>query len=334
MGNDMIVVCGAGGFIGGALVAMLVARGESRVRAVDIKPLDQWQRRTEGVEELCGDLCHPETCARAVAGCRFVYNFAADMGGMGFIETSRIACMRNVLINTHLVEAASAHGAEGYFFASSACVYNTTLQARSEVVYLKESDAYPAMAERGYGWEKLFSEMVCQEYTAERGLKTFIARLHNVYGPYGTWCGGREKAPAAISRKVLEAVHEDRGRITIWGNGQQVRSFMYIDDCLAGIARIIAEPSLVATPVNLGQAEAITIDDLVTLCEGIAGVRLIREYDHTAPQGVKGRSSDNTLLRARTGWEPSIPMAQGLRPTYRWIEQQWRGALAQRGVAS
>ena len=236
--NGLIVVGGAGGFIAGALVRYFHDRGFTRIRAVDKKPLPEWYQHVPGVESLCLDLSEQENCERACEGAYEVYNLAADMGGMGFIERFRIECLRSVLINTHLIEAANRAGAQRYFYSSSACAYNTELQKDPKVRALKESDAYPAMAERGYGWEKLFSEMVCQEYWAERGMKTFIARFHNVYGPHGTWDGGREKAPAAISRKVIEAKDTGNHTITIWGDGTPTRSFMYIDDCVKGIDMI------------------------------------------------------------------------------------------------
>ncbi len=328
--SDLIVITGAGGFIGGALTRYFREQGFERIRAVDRKPLPLWYQRVPGVESLCLDLTDPEACRRACEGAVEVYNLAADMGGMGFIERFRIACMRSVLISVHMLEAADRAGAERYFFSSSACAYNTQLQQDPNVRALKESDAYPAMAERGYGWEKLYSEMLCQEYTAERGLKTFIARFHNVYGPWGTWDGGREKAPAAICRKVIEARETGQRRITIWGDGQQTRSFMYIDDCVYGIDRIMHCDRLLATPTNLGSSELVTINELVSIVEAIAGVKLEREYDPTAPRGVAGRNSDNTFIRSVLGWEPSTPLREGLVPTFRWIEQQWRDRRAGR----
>jgi GDP-D-mannose 3',5'-epimerase len=262
-------------------------------------------------------------CRRLCEGAVEVYNLAADMGGMGFIEANRVACLRSILINTHLLESAWRAGVQRYFFSSSACAYNTELQKDPNVRALKESDAYPAMAERGYGWEKLMSEMFCQEYWAERGLATFVARFHNVYGPHGTWDGGREKAPAAICRKVIQARDTGSGEIEIWGDGSQARSFMYIDDCLAGIDRIVHCDPLVAAPVNLGSSELVSINRLVDLVETVAGVKLRRRYLRDAPRGVAGRNSDNTFIRKVLGWEPSFPLAQGLERTYRWIEQQY-----------
>jgi nucleoside-diphosphate-sugar epimerase len=252
-----------------------------------------------------------------------VYNLAADMGGMGFIERFRVECMRSILINTHMLEAAYRAGAKRFFFASSACVYNATLQEDPNVRALKETDAYPALAERGYGWEKLMSEMFCQEYWAERGMKTFIARFHNVYGPYGTWDGGREKAPAAICRKVIDAISRKDHSIKIWGDGCQTRSFQYIDDCTKGIDMIMHCDNLIAKPINLGSSELVSINELVSRVEKIAGIKLHRDYDLSAPRGVAGRNSDNTLIRQILKWEPSTPLDVGLRSTYRWIETQY-----------
>ena len=326
--DDLIVVAGAGGFIAGSLVRYFHDKGFTRIRAVDKKPLGEWYQRTPGVECLCLDLSQEANCRRAVEGATEVYNLAADMGGMGFIERFRVECLRSILINTHLIESAWRAGTQRYFFSSSACAYNTDLQKDPKVRALKESDAYPAMAERGYGWEKLLSEMFCQEYWAERGLATFIARFHNVYGPNGTWDGGREKAPAAICRKVLEARDTGSGRIEIWGDGTQTRSFMYIDDCLEGIDRITHSESLVATPVNLGSSELVSVNHLVDLVEAAAGVKLARRYKLDAPLGVAGRNSDNTFIRKMLGWEPSFPLAQGIERTYRWIQQQYRDRKA------
>lgn len=321
--DDLIVVAGGGGFIGGWLTRYFHDLGYTRIRAVDKKPLQDWYQRTPGVENLCLDLSERESCARAVENAAEVYDLAADMGGMGFIERFRVECMRSSLINTHLIEAAYQAGANRYFFSSSACVYNTLLQQDPNVRPLKESDAYPAMAERGYGWEKLFAEMLCQEYWAERNLKTFTARFHNVYGPHGTWDGGREKAPAAICRKVIQAKDTGSNEIMIWGDGSQTRSYMYIEDCIKGIDMIVHCDDLIATPINLGSSELISVDDLVTLAEKIGNVKLARKYDPTAPRGVAGRNSDNTFIKQVLGWEPSTPFKKGLAETYAWIEQQY-----------
>ena len=322
--DDLIVITGAGGFIGGALARYFHDQGFTRIRDVDKKPLYQWYQRVPGVESLCLDVSYRNNCVRAVEGAREVYNLAADMGGMGFIENFRVECLRSVLINTHMIEASYQAGVERYFFSSSACAYNTDLQKDPNVRALKESDAYPAMAERGYGWEKLISEMFCEEYTAERGMKTAIARFHNVYGPFGTWDGGREKAPAALSRKVIEAQDSGKHEISIWGDGNQTRSFMYIDDCVEGIDMIMHSDDLVATAVNLGSSELISINELVSHVEKVAGIEMERHFDLDAPQGVAGRNSDNTLIQQTLGWEPSTPFDVGIAKTYAWIEEQYR----------
>lgn len=321
--DDLIVITGAGGFIGGNLVLYFQNKGFTRVRAVDKKPLYEWYLRVPGVENLSLDVSDPDNCHRVCEGAVEVYNLAADMGGMGFIERFRIDCLRSVLINTHMIEAAHRAGAVRYFFSSSACAYNTLLQEDPDVRALKESDAYPAMAERGYGWEKLISEMFCEEYWAERGMKTFIARFHNVYGPHGTWDGGREKAPAAICRKVVEAIETKDLCIKIWGDGHQTRSFQYIDDCVKGIDMITHCDDLIATPINLGSSELVSINDLVSKVENVAGVKLKRSYDLSAPRGVAGRNSDNTFIRKMLGWEPDTPLDKGLAVTYEWIKQQY-----------
>ena len=321
--SDLILVAGAGGFIGGSLVRYFQGQGFTNIRGVDKKPLPLWYQATPGVQNLCLDLSDPENCRRAVEGASEVYNLAADMGGMGFIEKFRVECLRSILINTHLIEAAYQAGVDRYLFASSACVYNTDLQKDPKVRALKESDAYPAMSERGYGWEKLLSEMFCQEYAAERGMKTFSPRFHNVYGPNGTWDGGREKAPAALSRKVISAVDSGDLHINIWGDGSQTRSFMYIDDCTKGIDMIAHCDDLIATPINLGTSELISVNDLVSMIEEIAGIKLERSYDLSAPRGVAGRNSDNTFIKSILGWEPNTPLRQGMEKTYAWIKQQY-----------
>ena len=321
--DDLILVAGAGGFIGGALTRYFHDRGFTRIRAVDKKPLPHWYQRTPGVESLSLDLSQEDNCRKAVEGAAEVYNLAADMGGMGFIERFRIECLRSILVNTHLIESAYRAGVRRYFFSSSACAYNVKLQEDPNCRALKESDAYPAYAERGYGWEKLVSEMFCQEYWAERGKKTAIARFHNVYGLWGTWDGGREKAPAALCRKVIEAKTSGKHEITIWGDGHQTRSFMYIDDCLHGIDQIMHCEKLIATPINLGTSELISINDLVSLAESLGGIKLQRHYDLNAPRGVAGRNSDNTFIRQVLGWDPDTSLRAGLAKTYRWIEQQY-----------
>ena len=326
--DDLILISGAGGFIGGSLARYFHDQGFTRIRAIDKKPLMEWYQRVPGIESLSLDLSERDNCRRAADGAVEIYNLAADMGGMGFIENYRVECLRSILINTHMLEAAYQAGAERYLFSSSACAYNIELQQDPNVRALKESDAYPAFPERGYGWEKLVSEIFCQEYWAERELKTFIPRFHNVFGPHGTWDGGREKAPAALCRKVIAAVDSGDHRIEIWGDGSQTRSFMYIADCLNGIDQIMHCEELIATPINLGSSELISINDLVSMIEQIAGIELERSYKLDAPRGVAGRNSDNTMIEQILGWEPNIPLREGMQETYAWIEGQYQDRKA------
>jgi GDP-D-mannose 3',5'-epimerase len=330
--DNLIVIAGAGGFIGGSLARYFQKNGFRRIRAIDRKPIPEWYQRVSGVESISMDLSEKENAIKAVEGAVEVYNLAADMGGMGFIEHFRVECLRSILINTHLIEAAYRAGVSRYFFSSSACAYNTTLQQDPNVRALKETDAYPAMAERGYGWEKLMSEMFCQEYWAERGLETHIARFHNVYGPHGTWFGGREKAPAALCRKAVEAKDTGKHEIDIWGDGTQTRSFMFIDDCVSGIDQIMHCDKLIATPVNLGTSELVSINQLVDYIEEIAGIKMERKYVLDAPRGVAGRNSDNTMIKAILGWEPILPLKEGLKTTYQWIEEQYADRKAGKRV--
>ena len=318
--GETAVVCGAGGFIGGHLVKSLIANGINVVRAVDIKPLDEWYQVTEGVENLSLDLKDKSSCVTATQGVSLVYQLAADMGGMGFIENNKALCMLSVLTNTHMLMAAKDAGVKRFFYSSSACVYNGEKQTNPDVVALKEEDAYPALPEDGYGWEKLFSERMCRHFEEDYGLTCRVARYHNVYGPEGTWDGGREKAPAAICRKVIEAKNSGKHEIDIWGDGKQTRSFMYIDDCVKG-SRMIME-SEIDEPINLGSSELVTINQLVDIVEDIAGIKLKRHYNLDAPKGVNGRNSDNTLILEKLGWEPSIKLRDGMERTYRWIEQE------------
>ena len=318
------VVCGAGGFIGGHLVQSLLNDGVEVIRAVDIKPLDDWYQVSDDVESLALDLKDKDNCLKAAQGAEVVFQLAADMGGMGFIENNKALCMLSVLTNTHMLMAARDKGVERFFYSSSACVYNGEKQTNPNVVALKESDAYPALPEDGYGWEKLFSERMCRHFEEDYGLQSRVARYHNVYGPLGTWTGGREKAPAAICRKVLEAKHSGSNQIEIWGDGHQTRSFMYIDDCTKGTLMIA--DSEIHEPLNLGSDELVTINQLVDIVEEIAGVKLKRNYKLDAPKGVNGRNSDNTLIQQRLGWAPSIGLRDGLAKTYAWIEQEMLAA--------
>lgn len=316
MPTPAVLVTGAGGFIGGHLVRDLIAR-DLQVRAVDRKPLDDWYQISSDAENVVDDLSDLSACRRATAGVDTVFNLAADMGGMGFIENNKALCMLSVLTSTHMLVAARDAEVSRFFYASSACVYAADKQVDPSVTALKENDAYPAQAEDGYGWEKLFTERMARHFREDFGLETRVARYHNVYGPQGTYRGGREKAPAAICRKVAEAVLGGTRTIEIWGDGQQTRSFMYIDDCVLGTQMITAGE--VVEPLNLGSSELVSINQLVDLVEDIAGVRLERAYNLNAPQGVRGRNSDNTLIREAFDWEPSISLREGLERTYAWI---------------
>lgn len=321
---DKIVVCGGGGFIGGHLVAELRRQGYLNLRSVDVKPQPQWHQRFSDVENLVLDLQDEGNCRQAVQGASRVFNLAADMGGMGFIENNKALCMLSVLINTHLLLASRDVGVERFFFSSSACVYNADKQKSADIIPLCEEDAYPAMAEDGYGWEKLFSERMCRHFREDFGLQTRVARFHNVYGPFGTYDGGREKAPAAICRKVAQAKLSGRLEIDVWGDGTRSRSFMYIDDCLKGILAITE--SEILEPINLGSSELVTINELVDLVEDIARIKVKRKYDLAAPQGVHGRNSDNARIRRYLNWEPDISLRAGMEKTYAWIYEQVMGS--------
>jgi GDP-D-mannose 3',5'-epimerase len=322
--ENLIVVAGGGGFIGGHLVAKLLDQGFA-VRAVDVKSHENWYQAHPDVENLVLDLRDADACDQALTGASQVYNLAADMGGMGFFENNKALCMLSVLVNTHMLQAAHKHDLEKFFFSSSACVYAADKQLDPETPGLKESDAYPAMPEDGYGWEKLFSERMCRHFREDFGLRTRVARYHNVYGPQGTWTGGREKAPAAICRKVAEAKLSGRHEIEIWGDGEQTRSFMYIDDCVYGTQAIM--DSEIVEPLNLGSDEMVSINQLVDVVEDIAGITLERRYDLDAPKGVRGRNSDNTLIRDRMGWAPGISLRAGLEQTYAWIYDEVNASL-------
>jgi nucleoside-diphosphate-sugar epimerase len=318
--DDLVVVTGAGGFIGGHLVGDLVSSGYKRIRAVDIKPLGEWYQRHPSVDNRVADLGDRAACQAAAKDAREIFNLAADMGGMGFIETHKAECMLSVLINTHMLMAAKDAGTERFFYSSSACVYAADKQTRPDVAPLREEDAYPAMPEDGYGWEKLFSERMCRHFREDYGLQTRVARYHNVYGPHGTYDGGREKAPAAICRKIIQAELNGASEIEVWGDGEQTRSFMYIDDCVYGTRRLLA--SDVIDPINIGSDELVTINQLIDIVEDIAGKRFKRRYNVGAPKGVRGRCSENTLIKQKLGWAPSIRLRDGMEKTYRWIREQ------------
>ncbi|MEI8037376.1 MAG: NAD-dependent epimerase/dehydratase family protein [Verrucomicrobiota bacterium] len=320
MKTQRILVAGGGGFIGGQLARVLLERGHQVVVA-DIKPKDRWYQYHENAENLQLNLEEKGACFKASEGCDTIYNLACNMGGMGFIESNRALCMLSVLINTHMLMAARFHGAKKYLYSSSACVYAAGKQTNADVVALKEEDAYPAMPEDGYGWEKLFSERMSKHFEEDFGMNVRLVRFHNVYGPYGTWDGGREKAPAALCRKVIEAMATGDFNIEIWGDGEQTRSFMYIDDCITGLDKLMA--SDFSYPINLGRSELVSINQLLDMVENIEGVKLKRHYNLNAPQGVRGRNSDNSLIREKLGWEPETDLKDGLGKTYWWIKEQF-----------
>ena len=317
--SKKILVAGGGGFIGGHLAKSLVSRGHD-VRVVDVKPLEQWYQSTEGAENIVANLEEKDACFSASEGCDEVYNLACNMGGMGFIENNKALCMLSILINTHLLMAAKEFQIKKYLYSSSACVYAADKQTDTSVTALKEADAYPAMPEDGYGWEKLFSERMCKHFEEDFGMEVRVVRFHNVYGPDGTWRGGREKAPAALSRKIIEAKESGNLKIEVWGDGEQTRSFMYIDDCITGLDKLME--SDFSDPINLGRSELVSINQLIDIISEIAGVEVEREHNLDAPQGVRGRNSDNSLILDKLKWEPEVDLRTGLAKTYAWIEEQ------------
>jgi nucleoside-diphosphate-sugar epimerase len=328
--DDLVLVTGAGGFIGGHLIGELRRLGYRRLRAVDVKPVDQWYQVFPDVDSQTLDLRSRGACLTAAKDAREIYNLACDMGGMGFIETHKAECMISVLINTHMLMAARDVSAERFFYSSSACVYAADKQTRPDVAPLQESDAYPAMPEDGYGWEKLFSERMCRHFREDFGLETRIARYHNVYGPNGTYEGGREKAPAAMCRKVIAAQLSGADEIEVWGDGEQTRSFMYIDDCLHGTRALMA--SEVREPLNIGSDELVTINQLLDIVESIAGKTVRRRYKLDAPKGVRGRCSENTLIKQKLGWAPSVRLRDGMEKTYRWILEEMTAPASRRRI--
>ena len=325
MSDVDVLVAGGGGFIGGHLVADLLSQGLT-VRSVDVKPQDEWYQVHGDAENRVADLSLLDNAMEQTAGAKQVYMLAADMGGMGFIENNKALCMLTVLTSTHMLEAARKHDVERYFYSSSACVYAADKQTDTDITALKESDAYPAMPEDGYGWEKLFTERMCRHFEEDFGLTARVARYHNVYGPNGTWTGGREKAPAAVCRKIATAVITGEHKLDIWGDGEQTRSFMYIDDCVKGSQMILHGDS--NEPVNLGSDELVSINQLYSIVEEIAGIRCERSYQLDAPQGVRGRNSDNTQILETYGWAPSITLADGLAKTYEWVYDEVKRSIS------
>ena len=311
-----ILVTGAGGFIGGHLIKELLNRGY-KIRATDIKPLDDWYQCFDEVENISLDMALKDNCFKAAEGMDDVINMACNMGGMGFIENNKALCMLSVLVNTHMLMACKYFNIKRYFFSSSACAYNTDLQKNSKITGLKESDAYPAMPEDGYGWEKLFGERMCRHFFEDYGLDVKVARYHNIYGPNGTYDGGREKAPAALCRKIINSNLNNEKIIDVWGNGEQTRSFLYIDDCVDATLKLFDSEH--HGPINIGSEEQVSINEMIEKIEKISSNQVKKNYQLDKPQGVMGRNSDNTLIRSLLSWEPKFTLYQGLEKTYNWI---------------
>ena len=310
------LVCGAGGFIGGHLVKNLMDEG-NEVICVDIKPLEYWFQIFDQNKNYSLDLKSYDNCLKVTQDVDYIYNMACNMGGMGFIENNKAECMLSVLINTNLLRACIVNRVKRYFYSSSACVYNGTKQKETFVPGLKEEDAYPAEPEDGYGWEKLFSERMCRHFTEDFGLETRVVRYHNVYGPLGTYDGGREKAPAAICRKIINAKLNNAEEIEVWGDGEQTRSFMYISDCIEGTKKIFN--SNLKDPYNVGSAEQVSINQMIEIIEEIADYKVKKNYLLDKPKGVRGRSSDNSKIIRDLNWSPSLSLKEGLKLTYKWI---------------
>ena len=313
------LVAGAGGFIGGHLVRSLLADGHELVCA-DVKPLENWFQIFDTNQNYSLDLKEYQNCLDVTHDVDFIYNMACNMGGMGFIENNKAECMLSVLINTNLLRACLVNKVKKYFFSSSACVYNADKQNNSFIEGLKESDAYPAMPEDGYGWEKLFSERMCRHFYEDYGLETRVARYHNVYGPMGTFDGGREKAPAALCRKLIIAKNSREKKIDVWGDGEQTRSVMFIDDCIEGTKKLFE--SNCREVLNIGSEEQVSINQMISIIEEIAGYKVVRNYQLDKPKGVRGRSSNNDLVRRKLGWDFKITLKAGLEMTYKWIEKE------------
>ena len=316
------LVCGAGGFIGGHLVKNLMDEGHEVVCA-DIKPLEYWFQIFEANQNFSLDLKSYDNCLKVTKNVDYIYNMACNMGGMGFIENNKAECMLSVLINTNILRACLINKVEKYFYSSSACVYNGTKQKETFVPGLKEEDAYPAEPEDGYGWEKLFSERMCRHFSEDFGLETRVVRYHNVYGPLGTYDGGREKAPAAICRKIIEAKSNKKKEIEVWGDGEQTRSFMYISDCIEGTKKIFN--SNLKDPYNVGSSEQVSINQMIEMIEEIADYKVTKKYLLDKPKGVRGRSSDNAKIINDLNWSPNLSLKEGLISTYNWISNEMKG---------
>jgi GDP-D-mannose 3',5'-epimerase len=314
---DKYLIVGAGGFIGGHLSRKLLEE-KHKVIGADIKPLELWFQNHEKSENYSLDMQEYENCLKITKDVDYVINLACNMGGIGFIENNKAECMLSVLINTNLLRACKENKVKRYFFSSSACAYNKDLQQNPDIDGLREKDAYPAMPEDGYGWEKLFSERMCRHFTEDFGLETRVARFHNIYGPEGTFDGGREKAPAAMCRKVIEAKLNNKNVIDVWGDGTQTRSFLYIDDCIDAILKLFH--SNYSYPINIGSDEKVSINELISIVEEISKTKLKKNYQLDKPQGVKGRSSNNELIKKTLNWEYKYSLKDGIKKTYSWIE--------------
>tara|TARA_B100001093_G_scaffold499203_1_gene548209 strand:+ start:1185 stop:2195 length:1011 start_codon:yes stop_codon:yes gene_type:complete len=311
------LIVGAGGFIGGHLIKRLLDEGNI-IRGVDLKPFDLWFQNFENVDSHSLDMQEYQNCLKMSDGVDYVINLACNMGGIGFIENNKADCMLSVLINTNLLKACQKNEIKRYFFSSSACAYNKDLQNNPNIDGLKEEDAYPAMPEDGYGWEKLFSERMCRHFTEDYGLETRVARFHNIYGPMGTFDGGREKAPAAICRKVIEAKINNNNIIDVWGDGTQTRSFLFIDDCVDAVLKLFFSDH--TNPINIGSDEKVTINELISIAENLSGKKFEKNYQLDKPQGVRGRSSNNDLIKKTLNWNYKYSLEEGIKKTYNWIE--------------
>ena len=315
-----ILICGAGGFIGGHLASKFLNDKNIELICADIKPLEYWFQKFENSKNFCLDLKDYNNALKVTEGVDYVFNFACNMGGMGFIENNKAECMLSVLVNTNLLSASVKNDCKKFFFSSSACVYNASKQNDTFVEGLKEEDAYPADPEDGYGWEKLFSERMCRHFTEDFGLETRVVRYHNIYGPLGTFDGGREKAPAALCRKIINAKKNNKKIIDVWGDGEQTRSFLFIDDCIRGTLEVFNSKE--REVFNIGSEEQVSINQMIEIIEDIANYSVEKNYQLDKPKGVRGRSSDNSLVNKKIGWKPNLTLKEGLAKTYAWIENQ------------
>ena len=315
-----ILICGAGGFIGGHLASKFLNDKNIELICADIKPLEYWFQKFENSKNFCLDLKDYNNALKVTEGVDYVFNFACNMGGMGFIENNKAECMLSVLVNTNLLSASVKNDCKKFFFSSSACVYNASKQKDTFVEGLKEEDAYPADPEDGYGWEKLFSERMCRHFTEDFGLETRVVRYHNIYGPLGTFDGGREKAPAALCRKIINAKKNNKKIIDVWGDGEQTRSFLFIDDCIRGTLEVFNSKE--KEVFNIGSEEQVSINQMIEIIEDIANYSVEKNYQLDKPKGVRGRSSDNSLVNKKIGWKPTLTLKEGLTKTYTWIENQ------------